>query len=167
MSGPAKPGSRGPGGSPGGGPRGGPAGGDITGLAHVAIAARAADPLAELLVSAFGATRGAEELVDGGTLRIVFVHLGPVTIELLEPRSAEHTVAKFLDTRGPGLHHVSLEVADLRATLERCRGAGIKLIDEDPRRGADGARVAFLHPKSLGGVLFELCEPPRDRGPAR
>ena len=109
-------------------------------------------------MSAFGAARGAEELIDGGTLRIVFVHLGPVTIELLEPRSPGHTVAKFLDTRGPGLHHVSLEVADLRATLERCRAAGVKLIDEYPRRGADGSPVAFLHPTSLGGVLIELCE---------
>lgn len=150
MSGPAQGGAAGPGGGPGGG--------NVAGLAHIAIAARAADPLAALLVSAFGATRGPEELIDGGTLRIVFVHLGPVTIELLEPRSADHTVAKFLETHGAGLHHVSLEVADLRATLERCRGAGVKLIDEDPRRGADGSRVAFLHPRSLGGVLIELCE---------
>jgi len=133
-------------------------GGAVTGLAHVAIAARAADPLAALLVSGLGATRGEEELLDGGTLRVVFVHLGPVTIELLEPRSPDHTVAKFLEARGPGFHHVSLEVGDLRATLERCRRAGIKLVGEDPRHGADGSRVAFLHPKSLGGVLVELSE---------
>ncbi len=133
-------------------------GGPVAGLAHIAIATPAADPLATLLVSAFGATRGKEELIDGGRLRIVFVHLGPVTIELLEPRAADHTVARFLETHGAGLHHVSLEVTDLRATLERCRSVGVKLIDEDPRRGADGSRVAFLHPRSLGGVLIELCE---------
>ncbi len=76
----------------------------------------------------------------------------------MEPRAADHTVARFLETHGAGLHHVSLEVTDLRATLERCRSVGVKLIDEDPRRGADGSRVAFLHPRSLGGVLIELCE---------
>ena len=145
MSRPAKGGAAGP-------------GGIVAGLAHIAIATRAADPLADLLVSAFGATRGREELIDGGALRIVFVHLGPVTIELLEPRSADHTVARFIESRGAGLHHVSLEVADLRATLERCRRAGVQLIDEVPRRGAEGAQVAFLHPRSLGGVLIELCE---------
>ena len=135
-----------------------PGGEAIAGLAHIAIAAHVADPLAALLVSAFGATRGKEELIDGGALRIVFVHLGPVTIELLEPRAADHTVAKFLETRGAGLHHVSLEVADLPAALERCRRAGVELIDDEPRRGAEGAQVAFLHPRSLGGVLIELCE---------
>ena len=88
----------------------------------------------------------------------MFVHLGPVTLELLEPRSAEHTVAKFLDARGPGLHHVSLEVSDLTGLLARAKAAGVRLIDETPRAGAHGTQVAFLHPKSLGGVLVELCE---------
>ena len=136
--------------------------GSVTGLAHVAIAVREADPLAALLVAAFGGVRGEEELLDGGTLRVVFVRLGDLTLELLEPRSADHTVARYLETRGPGLHHVSLEVADLPAALERCRAAGVQLIDEAPRRGAHEMRVAFLHPKSLGGVLVELCEA---RGP--
>jgi len=130
----------------------------ITGLSHVAIATHDADALARLLVEGLGATRGGEELLDGGALRVVFVHLGPVTIELLEPRSAEHTVAKFLDARGPGLHHVSLEVSDLGGLLARAKAAGVRLIDETPRAGAHGTQVAFLHPKSLGGVLVELCE---------
>jgi methylmalonyl-CoA/ethylmalonyl-CoA epimerase len=130
----------------------------ITGLSHVAIATRDADALAKTLTDTLGASPGKEELLDGGALRVVFVHLGPVTLELLEPRSAEHTVAKFLDTRGPGLHHVSLEVTDVAAQLARAKAAGVKLIDEAPRAGAHGTRVAFLHPKSLGGVLVELCE---------
>jgi len=70
-------------------------------------------------------------------------------------------VAKFLDTRGPGLHHVSLEVTDLAAHLARAKAAGVRLIDEAPRPGAHGTQVAFLHPKSLGGVLVELCEAKR------
>jgi len=130
----------------------------ITGLSHVAIAVREAEPVARTLTDSLGATRGGEELLDGGALRVVFVHLGPVTIELLEPRSAEHTVAKFLDARGPGLHHVSLEVSDLTGLLARAKAAGVRLIDETPRAGAHGTQVAFLHPKSLGGVLVELCE---------
>lgn len=130
----------------------------VTALSHVAIAVREADALAAVLVAALGGEPGGEELLDGGTLRVVFVKLGPVTIELLEPRSAEGTVAKFLETRGPGLHHVSLEVADLPAALLRCRDAGARLVDETPRAGAHGTQVAFLHPKSFGGVLIELCQ---------
>ena len=130
----------------------------IIGLSHVAIAVRDADATAKTLVDALGGTRGETELLDGGALRVVFVRLGPVTLELLEPKSPEHTVAKFLDTRGPGLHHVSLDVTDVAAHLARAKAAGVKLIDETPRPGAHGTRVAFLHPKSLGGVLVELCE---------
>ncbi len=137
----------------------GPEGADVTSLSHVAIAVREADALVETLVNGLGATRGAEELLDDGGLRVVFVHLGPVTLELLEPKRADHTVAKFLDTRGPGLHHVSLEVKDLVSHLARAKAAGVRLIDETPRPGAHGSQVAFLHPKSLGGVLVELCEP--------
>ncbi len=129
-----------------------------TGLAHVAIATREADTLATTLVAALGARRGEEELLDGGALRVVFIHLGPVTFELLEPCAADHPVARFLDARGPGLHHVSLEVPDVAAALAACRKAGVRLIDEQPRAGAHGSTVAFLHPKSLGGVLVELSE---------
>ena len=132
----------------------------VRGLAHIAIATREADALATTLVDAFAATRGGEELLDGGALRVVFLQLGPVTLELLEPRSGDHTVARFLDARGPGLHHVGLEVADLGDALARCRAAGIRLIDETPRPGAHDSRVAFLHPRSLGGVLIELSAPP-------
>lgn len=130
----------------------------VTQLSHVAIAVREADPLVETFVNALGASRGGEELLDDGGLRVVFVHLGPVTIELLEPRRADHTVAKFLETRGPGLHHVSLEVRDIVAQLASAKAAGVRLIDESPRKGAHDSQVAFLHPKSFGGVLVELCQ---------
>ncbi|HKQ58709.1 MAG TPA: methylmalonyl-CoA epimerase [Candidatus Eisenbacteria bacterium] len=130
----------------------------MTGLSHIAIAVRDADALAATLVSALGGVRGEEEMLDGGALRVVFVRLGPVTFELLEPRSPDHTVAKFLEKRGEGLHHVSLEVGDLDQALAGARASGVKLIDETPRPGAHGTRVAFLHPKSLGGVLLELCQ---------
>jgi methylmalonyl-CoA epimerase len=130
----------------------------IHGLSHVAIATRDADALASLLSSALGAVRGEEEILDDGALRVVLVRLGPVTFELLEPRGADHAVGKFLERRGPGLHHVSLEVDDIEAALERARAAGVRLVDSEPRPGAHGTRIAFLHPKSLGGVLLELCQ---------
>lgn len=143
---------------------GGPQGrGDMpTSLSHLAIATPDADALAATLAAALGGTRGAEEVLDGGALRVLFVHLGPVTLELLQPLSEAHTVAKFLRERGPGLHHVSLEVRDLAARLAAAKAAGARLIDETPRPGAHGTQVAFLHPKSLGGVLVELCEAKRE-----
>lgn len=133
-------------------------GAKVSGLSHIAIATPQADALAESLVKGLGARRGDEELLDDGGLRVVFVHLGPVTFELLEPKNPEHTVAKFLTKRGPGLHHVSLDVDGIDGALAACISAGIESIDRTPRPGAHGTRVAFLHPRSLGGVLIELSE---------
>lgn len=133
----------------------------VTGLSHIAIATPDADALAATLVASLGATRGGEEVLDDGGLRVVFVHAGPVTFELLQPLSPTHTVAQFLEKRGPGLHHVSLEVADIAAQLATAKAAGARLIDETPRPGAHGSTVAFLHPKSFGGVLVELCGAPK------
>lgn len=128
----------------------------VTALSHIAIATPNADALAATLAAALGAVRGSEELLDDGALRVVFVTVGPVTFELLEPRTDSHTVARFIATRGPGLHHVSLAVADLPAALTRCREAGVQLIDAQPRSGAHGSQIAFLHPRGLDGVLVEL-----------
>jgi methylmalonyl-CoA epimerase len=133
----------------------------VRALSHVAIATPDADALAATLVAGLGATRGSEETLDQGTLRVLFVHLGPVTLELLQPLSDSHTVAKFLATRGPGLHHVSFEVAGLEQRLADAKAAGVRLIDDHGRPGAHDSTVAFLHPKSLGGVLVELCEEPK------
>ena len=137
----------------------------VTALGHIALATREADALCEVFVQTLGARRGIEEVLDGGALRVLFVHLGPVTLELLEPQSPEHTVARFLETRGPGLHHVSLEVQDIDAQLAIARASGARTIDDAARPGAHGTRVAFLHPKSFGGVLVELCQSDRDSAP--
>ena len=130
----------------------------VKALSHIAIAVREAEPLVQTLVASLGATRGGEEVLDDGGLKVVFIHAGPVTFELLEPQRPDHTVAKFLETRGPGLHHVSLEVADLAGQLATAKAAGVRLIDETPRAGAHGTQVAFMHPKSTGGVLLEMCQ---------
>lgn len=139
-----------------------PGGAGVTALSHIAIATPDADALAATLTGALGGTRGAEEVLDAGTLRVLFVHLGPVTFELLQPLADTHTVAKFLRERGPGLHHVSLAVDDIAARLAAAKASGARLIDENPRPGAHGTTVAFLHPKSFGGVLVELCQAKRE-----
>jgi methylmalonyl-CoA/ethylmalonyl-CoA epimerase len=133
----------------------------VRGLSHIALAVEDADATAAAFTKALSAVPGGEEILDGGALRVVFLHLGPVTLELLEPRSPDHTVAKFLATRGPGLHHISLEVPDLEAALAHAKESGVRLVDQTPRPGAHGTRVAFLHPKSLAGVLVELCQAAR------
>ena len=84
--------------------------------------------------------------------------LGELLVELLEAEAPDSPIGRFVEKRGPGIHHICFAVDDLDATLERCRSAGIRLIDETPRIGADKKRIAFLHPSSTGGVLVELSE---------
>jgi methylmalonyl-CoA/ethylmalonyl-CoA epimerase len=96
------------------------------------------------------------EEADGAT--IVSLHLGDVDVELLEPRDPQSPVAKFLARRGPGIHHICYRVPDLDRALARCRAAGYRLVDETPRHGAGGRRIAFVHPKSTAGILLELTE---------
>src|SRR5579859_4621713 len=125
-------------------------------VAHIGIAVSSiADALA-FYRDVLGLAPEGHETADGAT--IVSLHLGPVDVELLEPIDPHSPVAKFLAKRGPGIHHICYRVADLDAALQRCRAAGYKLIDEAPRRGAGGRRIAFLHPKTTNGILLELTE---------
>jgi methylmalonyl-CoA/ethylmalonyl-CoA epimerase len=94
--------------------------------------------------------------VDGA--KILSLSLGDVDVELLEPLSPDGPVAKFVAKRGPGIHHVCFRVRDLDAALERCRDRGYQLIDETPREGAHGKRIAFVHPRTTAGILLELTE---------
>jgi len=89
-------------------------------------------------------------------VRAHFVQVGDATLELLEPTSGESPIAKYLATRGPGLHHVALRVDDIVAALAELKARGVRLIDETPRPGAQGSLVAFIHPSSAHGVLVEL-----------
>ena len=125
-------------------------------LAHVGIAIpRIADAL-PFYRDVLGLVPGHPETADGAT--IVSLHFGEVDIELLEPRDAESPVATFLARRGPGIHHVCYRVPDLDQTLARCRAAGYRLVDDAPRRGVGGRRIAFVHPKATAGILLELTE---------
>jgi methylmalonyl-CoA epimerase len=96
------------------------------------------------------------ETVDGTA--IVSLPFGDMEVELLQPLSPDSPVAKFLDRRGPGIHHICFRVPDLDRALERCRALGFRLVDQRPRTGAGGHRIAFLHPKSTAGILLELTE---------
>ena len=100
---------------------------------------------------------GTEEIVTQ-KVKVAFFNVGDVRIELVEPTSDDSPIRKFLDRRGPGFHHVAYRVADLSATLADLKAAGMRLIDEEPRDGAHGMKIAFVHPDSTGGVLVEFCE---------
>ena len=99
-----------------------------------------------------------ESLVGTDGARIAGVDAGGTLVELLETENADSPIAKFIAKRGPGIHHLCFAVDDLDATLERCREKGVRLIDEAPRIGAEGKRIAFLHPASTAGILIELTE---------
>jgi methylmalonyl-CoA epimerase len=104
------------------------------------------------------------ERVDSEKVIVGFFELANgARIELLEPTSADSPVRKFLDKRGPGIHHICFKVADIRATLQRLKAKGVRLINEEPRPGAHGCLVAFIHPKSAGGILVELSQPGAQR----
>ncbi len=125
-------------------------------IAHVGVAvASIADALA-FYRDVLGLVPHPPEQADGAT--IVSLDFGGTEVELLEPRSPDSPVAKFLAKRGPGIHHVCYRVPDLDAALAACRRAGYHLVDEVPRAGAGGRRVAFIHPKSTAGILLELTE---------
>ena len=127
-----------------------------TRIAHVGIAVKRIDELLPFYRDVLGLQDSPLDDSDGA--RIAGLAAGDSLVELLEPRDPGSPIAKFLDKRGPGIHHICFTVDDLDATLARCRSAGITLIDETPRVGAEGKRIAFLHPKSTGGILIELSE---------
>jgi methylmalonyl-CoA/ethylmalonyl-CoA epimerase len=125
-------------------------------LAHVGIAVASIAEALPFYRDVLGLAPGHPEIADGAT--IVSLQLGDVAVELLEPRDSDGPVARFLAKRGPGIHHLCYRVADLNAALARCRAAGYRLVDDTPRRGAGGRRIAFLHPQATNGILLELTE---------
>jgi methylmalonyl-CoA/ethylmalonyl-CoA epimerase len=127
-----------------------------TRIAHVGIAVKSIDALIPFYRDVLGLTDA--PLGDSDGAHIAGLAAGDSLIELLEPVDSGSPIAKFLEKRGPGIHHICFTVDDLDATLMRCRQAGITLIDETPRVGAEGKRIAFLHPKTTGGILIELSE---------
>lgn len=127
-----------------------------TTIAHIGLAVRALDESLAFYRDVLGMAE--VPLGDADGARIAGVAAGQSLVELLEAEHPESPIAKFIAKRGPGIHHVCLAVDDLDVMLDRCRAAGVRLIDETPRLGAEGKRIAFLHPASTSGVLVELTE---------
>jgi methylmalonyl-CoA/ethylmalonyl-CoA epimerase len=125
-------------------------------LDHVAIAVESIAASLPLFESLTGATGSANEQVVSQNVNVAFVGDDPGRLELIEPTSADSNVGRFLARRGAGLHHIAYRVPDLEAALDAFAARGVELIDRVPRAGAGGHRVAFLHPRSTGGVLIEL-----------
>ncbi len=127
-----------------------------TRIAHIGIAVRALDELLPFYRDVLGMPEVPLDDADGAS--IAGLAAGESLVELLEASSDDSPIAKFVAKRGPGIHHVCFAVDDLDGTLDKCRQAGLRLIDETPRIGAEGKRIAFLHPSATGGVLVELSE---------
>ena len=126
---------------------------------HIGIATREIDSALSLWRDALGLEVDSTEEVTEQGVRVTMLSVGESHIELLEPLSSDSPVGKFLDKRGPGIHHVAIRVNDIKAALSRLKAKGTRLIDETPRIGAGGCLVAFVHPGSVDGVLLELVQP--------
>ncbi len=131
---------------------------DAIRLEHIALAVEDLEAAVALYSAILGHEEAGREEVASEGVRIAFFEAGESRIELLEAMTEDSVVGRFLARRGPGLHHIALEVADIDAALARCKAAGLETIGEAPRVGAGGRRVAFLRPGSTGGVLVELSE---------
>lgn len=127
-----------------------------TRIAHVGIAVEALDHILPFYRDILGMPE--VPLADADGARIAGVQAGESLVELLQATSTDSPIGKFVARRGPGIHHICFAVDDLDDTLERCRQAGLRLIDAVPRPGAEGKRIAFLHPGGTAGVLVELSE---------
>jgi methylmalonyl-CoA/ethylmalonyl-CoA epimerase len=127
-------------------------------IEHIGIATRSLDDAIGFWRDALELSVVATEEVAEQGVRVMMLPIGETRVELLEPTSEASPIAKFLDKRGAGVHHIAVRVDDIRATLARLKEQGLRLIDEVPRVGAGGCLVAFIHPSSANGVLLELVE---------
>ena len=134
----------------------------VRALDHVGIAVHSLDDALPVFESITGGKGYGRERVDPQGVEVVFLGSGDGRLELLAPTRDDSAVAKFLARRGPGMHHLCYRVGDVAAELDRYRAAGAQLIDQAPRPGAAGHLVAFVHPKSTGGVLVELLQAAAD-----
>src|SRR5688500_1091181 len=128
---------------------------------HIGVATGGIDDASELWEDLLGLSADHFEEVAGQQVRVCMLRVGESRFELLEPMSADSPISKFLEKRGGGIHHIAVSVEDIQATLADLKTKGAKLIDEEPRVGAGGCLVAFIHPSSTGGVLLELVQDPQ------
>ena len=131
----------------------------VKSLNHIGIAVRSIDDQKAFYEDTLGLEFENVEEVPSQKVRVAFFRTGDVRLELLEPTSEDSPVAKFIEKRGEGLHHVAYTVEDIESRIADLKESGLRMIDETPRPGAHQMQIAFLHPKSSHGVLTELCEP--------
>ena len=124
---------------------------------HIGIAVKSIEK-AKSIFELLGVKVEGEEVVEDQKVKVAFIPVGESRIELLEPTSEDSPVAKFLEKRGEGIHHIAFQVDNVSEALDKLKKEGIRLIDEKPRKGAHGTLIAFIHPKSTNGVLIELCQ---------
>ena len=125
---------------------------------HIGIAVKSIKETSELLCNILGIKVVGEEIVEEQKVKVTFLPLGDSELELLESTSSEGPIARFIEKKGEGIQHIAFRVNNIEETLDKLKKKGVRLIDEKPRYGAGGAKIAFLHPKGTNGVLIELCE---------
>ena len=133
---------------------------DITHIEHIGIAVRSIEEQLPYYEEILGLKCYNIETVEDQKVKTAFFKVGQTKIELLEPTSEDSTIAKFIENRGEGVHHIAYATNDIKKALTKAEEKGVQLIDKEPRKGAEGLNIAFLHPKSTGRVLTELCEHP-------
>ena len=129
---------------------------------HIGVAVEDIDEAVSLYRERFGMSEQHRETVEEQGVEAILFEVGEGHVELIAPLAPDTGVGKFLERNGPGLHHVAYQTEDIDSRLEELREAGLRLIDEQPRTGIRGSRVAFLHPKATGGVLTEIVQPAED-----
>lgn len=125
---------------------------------HIGVAVSSLDESLKLYTDMLGMELGGTESVEEQKVRVAFLPIGDTELELLESTSPDGPIAKFIEAKGQGIQHIAFRVDDLEAALAELKAKGVRLIDEKPRYGAGGAKIAFLHPKATNGVLVELCQ---------
>lgn len=133
------------------------------GINHIGIAVHSISKALPLYEGIFGMVKEGEEIIESQGVRVAFLSTGNTRVELLEPLNETSTIAKFITKRGEGIHHIALEVDDIKERIKELKNNGLQLIDEEPRLGAHHTQIAFIHPKSVQGVLVELLEKPNGR----
>jgi methylmalonyl-CoA epimerase len=131
-------------------------------IAHIGIAVKSLDVALPFYTEQLGLILLGTEEVPSEQVKVAFLAIGESRIELLEPLSENSPIAKFIEKRGEGIHHIALDVDDVDARLSRLKENGVPLIHEKAKEGAHGAQIGFLHPKAAHGVLYELCQYPQD-----
>jgi methylmalonyl-CoA/ethylmalonyl-CoA epimerase len=131
----------------------------IVKISHLGIATPALQDAAAMLERIFGLKQDHVEEVADQRVRTAFYPIGESTLEYLEATDPEGPIGKFLEKKGPGVHHLAFEVDDVDAAVKELLEKGVRMIDKEPRRGAHGNRIAFVHPAETGGVLIEVCQP--------